>query len=63
MSDPVLFDLLHGIEPSKKKSTTSSLLLDEAVSEHVDALLAADDQPEDTLLTPALRRAKVEKEV
>jgi tetratricopeptide (TPR) repeat protein len=74
MSDPVLFDLLHGVQPSKKKSRLSSLqeskakdpsalALDQAVNEHVDALLAADDQPEDKLLTPALRRAKVEQEV
>jgi tetratricopeptide (TPR) repeat protein len=72
MPDPLLFDLMHGVNPLKKgindKLNFKSIdrfesALDQEIEAHVDSLLESDPFPDNKLITPAMRRMKLEQQV
>jgi hypothetical protein len=73
MGDPLLYDLMHGVGASSKHSSTKAsssqkdpfdIAFDEAIKEQVDNEMANEDhQPANQMLSPALKRAKLEQEI
>ena len=76
MVDPSLFDMMHGAAPTKSKKNNNpapstsakelskdELAFEEAIKREVDRILANEDPTANKLISPEVRRAKIEQEV